>query len=56
MMDFDSGVFTPEIEEIKLVDPKIRNDWQKDSLYRLRLIKKEKDLKGTIVLRFTGKQ
>jgi hypothetical protein len=53
MMEFDSGAFTPEIEEIKLTDSKIRNDWQKDCLYRLRLVKKEKDKTGTITLRFT---
>jgi hypothetical protein len=55
IMDFDSGAFVPEIEEIKLTDPKIRNDWQKDHLYRLRLIKKEKDDSGTVVLRFIQK-
>jgi hypothetical protein len=52
IMDFDSSAFTPQIEEIKLTDPKILNDWQKDYLYRLRLVKKEKDLAGTAVLRF----
>ena len=52
-MEFDSSSFVPEIEEINLIDPKIHNDWQKDHLYRLRLIKKERDKTGTLVLRFT---
>jgi hypothetical protein len=55
-MDFDSNAFTAEIEEIELTDPKIRDGWQKDCLYRLRLVKKEKDLTGTIKLRFTRKK
>ena len=54
-MDYDSGSFTCEIEEIKLTDPKIHNDWQKDQLYRMRLTRKNRDLTGTLVLRFTPK-
>jgi hypothetical protein len=42
IMDFDCRAFEAEINEIKLTDPKIRNDWQKDYLYRLRLVKKDK--------------
>ena len=55
IMEFDADAFTAEIEEIRLTDPKIRDDWRKDYLYRLRLIKKDRDLTGTIGLRFTRK-
>ena len=49
------GPFVPEVEEIKLTDPKIHHDWQKDSLYRLRLVGKGKEQSGSVVLRFTRK-
>jgi len=56
IMEFDSGAFSAEIEEIKLTDPKIRNDWQKDYLYRLRLVRKDKMPEAALVLRFTRKR
>ena len=55
VMNFDSGVYSPKIETIELTDPKIHNDWQKEHLYRLRLVKKVKDLSGILVLKFTRK-
>ena len=54
-MDFDAGSFTAETEEIRLIDPKIHGDWQKDYLYRLRLTGKNKDTAGTAVLKFSRK-
>ena len=53
-MEFDAS-FTTAIEEIKLVDPKIHNDWQKDFLYRLRLTKKDKTAEGTVTVKFARK-
>jgi hypothetical protein len=41
------------IDEIKLDDPKIRNDWQTDSIFRLRLILRGQDKEGTVQLRFS---
>jgi hypothetical protein len=55
MMDFEADAFTAEIEEVNISDPRLRNAWQKDHLCRLRLAKKDRDLKGTILLRFTRK-
>ena len=55
VMEFDAGSFTAETEEIKLKDPKIHNDWQKDFLYRLRLVKKDRDINGSVKFRFVRK-
>ncbi|MCL2831728.1 MAG: heparinase II/III-family protein [Treponema sp.] len=52
-LDFDAKAFTAQAEEIKLADPKIHNDWQRDSLYRLRLVGKDMAAQGKTVLRFT---
>ena len=52
-MEFEPDLFISEIEEIVLTDPKIRNDWQKDCLYRLRLIRKDMALTGAFYLRFS---
>jgi len=52
-MEFDCAIFDAEIEEIHLTDVLIRKNWQKDSLYRLKLISKTKDLSGAIKLKFT---
>jgi hypothetical protein len=51
-LEFDSGVFSAEIDEIPLEDPKIRHDWNKDALYRLRLLCGNKNTSGNFVLRF----
>jgi hypothetical protein len=50
---FDAALCAAEYEPVLLKDDKIRRDWNKDKLYRLRLIKNGKDLSGTIDLRFT---
>jgi hypothetical protein len=51
---FDAKLLDAECVTIFLKDAKIRGDWKKDELYRLRLIKRGKDLSGVIGLRFTA--
>ena len=55
ILEFDSSCFKMEVEEISLTDPIISNDWQKEHLYRLQLIKKDMDLNGVVYLKFTKK-
>ena len=50
----DAEVLSAEFETIGLSDSKLRGDWKKDELYRLRLRQRGKDRSGVIVLRFTG--
>jgi hypothetical protein len=52
-LEFDDTVFTPEIDEIPLEDPKIHRDWDKDAVYRLRLVCGNKDKEGKFVVRFS---
>jgi hypothetical protein len=52
-MEYGQG-FEPAVEEIVLKDEKILGDWKKDTLYRLRLTKKDTGLSGTVSLVFTG--
>ncbi|MDR1636020.1 MAG: heparinase II/III-family protein [Treponema sp.] len=54
-MEYGPG-FKTEVEEIALKDAKIRGDWRKDSLYRLRLTKGDTGVSGTLSLRFTRMQ
>jgi hypothetical protein len=51
---FDAEVLEAESETIFLEDAKIRGDWKKDELFRLRLRKRGQDLSGVIGLTFTG--
>jgi hypothetical protein len=51
-MDFTPALFEASVEEIALTDAKMRNDWQKESLFRLRLSKKDHDPAGKIELCF----
>jgi hypothetical protein len=51
-MEYGAG-FKAEVEELLLKDEKIRGDWKKDALYRLRLTKEALDTSGTVTLRFT---
>ena len=48
-MIFDNTVLTANIEEIELTDARLKNDWQREYLYRIRLtekeMKKENDIK-----------
>ena len=45
-MIFDSAVLIASVEEIELTDARLKNDWQRDYLYRIRLTEKtEKDEK-----------
>jgi hypothetical protein len=52
VLQFDGSTLVPETETIPLMDHKIRTDWQKDSLYCLRLAKRDRELAGTVNLRF----
>jgi hypothetical protein len=45
--------FKAEVEELALKDEKIRGDWKKDTLYRLRLTRETCESSGTVTLRFT---
>jgi hypothetical protein len=54
VMEYGSG-FGTAVEEIALKDEKIHKDWNKETLYRLRLTKEAGDSDGTIKLRFTKK-
>jgi len=51
-MHFDNQVFTVNIDEIPLRDPKIHNDWQKDTLYRMRLSMPKAELTGKLHFEF----
>jgi hypothetical protein len=55
LMHIDSSAFTQTVEEIPLKDEKIHKDWKKDSLYRIRFTKKEKETSGKVQVRFTLK-
>jgi hypothetical protein len=48
----DPQTLTAETETITLADPKIRRDWQKDALYRLKLTCPSGGVSGRIILRF----
>jgi hypothetical protein len=48
--------FRGEVEEIVLKDEKIRGDWKKDTLYRLRLTKEDTDVSGVVGMVFTRKE
>lgn len=50
LMDFTAPDWT--IDEIPLTDEKIRNDWEKENLYRLRLTAGGRETGGKVVLRF----
>ncbi|MDR2619478.1 MAG: heparinase II/III-family protein [Treponema sp.] len=50
-MEYGPG-FKTELEKITLRDEKIRSDWKKDSLYRLRLTKEDTGISGAVILRF----
>jgi hypothetical protein len=52
-LEFDEAVFSAEVDEIPLEDSKIRQDWNKDALYRLRLLCRNKDTSGKFILRFS---
>ncbi|MDR1901613.1 MAG: heparinase II/III-family protein [Treponema sp.] len=51
-MGFTPVLFETSVEEIALTDTKMRNDWQKENLFRLCLSKKDRELAGKIELRF----
>ncbi|MDR0451098.1 MAG: heparinase II/III-family protein [Treponema sp.] len=51
-MDYGPG-FKAAAEEIRLEDEKIRGDWKKGALYRLRLTKEDTGLSGSFSITFT---
>jgi hypothetical protein len=51
-LDYGAAALDTAIDEIRLEDPKIRDDWQKDSIFRLRLILRGQDREGIVSLRF----
>jgi hypothetical protein len=55
VLRFDGAALRGEIEAVPLEDPKIRDNWRQDTLYRLRLIKQDRELSGRIVLKFLRK-
>lgn len=54
-MQYNQNEYDFSIEKIKLTDPKILADWEKDTLYRLRLTAKQKQLAGSVEIVFTEK-
>ena len=53
VLSFDSGAFNATFEEIPLRDEKIRDDWDRDCLYRLRFSAKELTDIGSVSVRLT---
>jgi hypothetical protein len=51
-MEYGEG-FKADVEELVLKDEKIRKDWKKDTLYRLRLTKENTGVSGTLSMIFT---
>jgi hypothetical protein len=51
-LDYSAAALDTAIDEIRLEDSKICDDWQKDSIFRLRLILRGQDREGVILLRF----
>jgi hypothetical protein len=51
-MVFDGGMFTASIEEIELTDTRLKNDWQRNYLYRIRLTEKEMKKESDITVCF----
>ncbi|MDR2303816.1 MAG: heparinase II/III-family protein [Treponema sp.] len=52
VLRFDEAALRAEIDAVPLEDPRIRDNWRQDTLYRLRLIKQDRKLSGRIVLKF----
>jgi hypothetical protein len=55
VLRFDTATFTAKVDAVVLDDPKIRNDWHQDTLYRLRLIQQDHSISGRITLKFVRK-
>lgn len=52
-MVFDRLVFSADVDEIELGDPRLKNDWQRDYLYRLRLTETEMKEENDITVAFS---
>jgi Heparinase II/III-like protein. len=52
-LSFDSGMFDFAVDPIELTDGRIRNDWQREYLYRLRLTSKSANKIGEMTVRIT---
>jgi hypothetical protein len=55
VLRFDGAALRAEIDAVPLEDPRIRDNWQQDTLYRLRLIKQDQELSSRIVLKLVRK-
>jgi len=51
-MTFSNSDFSIDIDEIELTDARLKRDWQRDYLYRIRLIEKEMKTKNDITVCF----
>ena len=51
-MAYDTNEFDVQTEEIVMTDPKIKGDWEKETLYRVVLTQKSPKTNGTFTLRF----
>ncbi|MCL2815098.1 MAG: heparinase II/III-family protein, partial [Oscillospiraceae bacterium] len=54
-MTFDASVLSAEVDEIELSDPRLRNDWRRDYLYRIRLTEKEMKSENEVTVVFKAK-
>ena len=52
-LSFDSSMFDFAVDPIELTDGRIRNDWQREYLYRLRLTSKSANKIGEMTVRIT---
>jgi hypothetical protein len=52
-LEFDDAVFGAEVDEIPLEDPRLRQGWNKDAIYRLRLVCGNTDTTGKFIVRFS---
>lgn len=55
-MVFDSSVLSVIVEEIELTDRRLKNDWHRDYLYRIRLTEKEMKKENNITTVFRSVQ
>ncbi|MCL2157854.1 MAG: heparinase II/III-family protein [Oscillospiraceae bacterium] len=53
-MSFDASELSATIEEIELTDEKIKRDWKRDFLYRIKLTAKEQKNESDFTLRFAA--
>lgn len=52
LMRYEAFSFKPEIDKIVLTDPKIRQDWNMEHVYRIRLIQTDRQAKKQVQIAF----